>query len=713
MTSKQNSIGLIESLPEAVFIAIPVMTLFTPFYSARIPVRQKELEECLRINAACESIDRIVLLIDDDHHPKITNSKLEIVRIRSRPTYRDWIDLTRAKASQDVSILANSDISFDASLSNLEQILLRRDTFVCLSRHEKRGSSHALHPNPHWSQDVWALGNGAHLSDALYRALDVPLGVPRCDNKIAYLFAIHGWEIHNPAHFVKALHHHESDLRGYNKKQDTTVLGGVAYVHTSEVLAAPSRIEIDVWSKSAEQIVKVSLNRSLQKHLEEAANTTSTGAVETPRNTPSSAAGGVSGSGCRPLSVPRLDSTGLLRRKDIVFDHNKRFVGVQNGDVVELSDSLIRKHSCVLAASDFQHWTSQNPPLKLLSHFIPNVLNLSPSRILQRPSVPDDPWFWQYPCLTEKQAYDNHAALTLGRNVCLRSKTINIYVGIPWATFIDMKKTPASIFTYLRPRLLGYKSLAARHDFNLAVHTVCQSIHWRRILNYCDDLGITDLHLSHCEQPLHAEFTHSRLRLHSWPLYAVNVEAEDRREGIVIGKPIQEKRYLASFMGAHMKHYRSDVRLRLAALQKGHHASDIFIKLGDTWNFNQIVFGEQIGRTTLSPVHHEEQRKSAKRYNQILSDSVFSLCPEGAGPNTLRFWESLAIGAIPVVISDTWQPPPIELNGMSLRDCFIRVPSKSLESLFPLLRSLDLDTVADMQKHCILIYQKAAKLTCF
>ena len=33
------------------------------------------------------------------------------------------------------------------------------------------------------------------------------------------------------------------------------------------------------------------------------------------------------------------------------------------------------------------------------------------------------------------------------------------------------------------------------------------------------------------------------------------------------------------------------------------------------------------------------------------------MCPSGSGPNSIRLWESIAYGAIPVVLSDTYLPP--------------------------------------------------------
>jgi hypothetical protein len=44
-------------------------------------------------------------------------------------------------------------------------------------------------------------------------------------------------------------------------------------------------------------------------------------------------------------------------------------------------------------------------------------------------------------------------------------------------------------------------------------------------------------------------------------------------------------------------------------------------------------------------------------YVQALRTSVFALCPSGAGPNSIRLWEALGFGAIPVILADTLHLP--------------------------------------------------------
>ena len=53
----------------------------------------------------------------------------------------------------------------------------------------------------------------------------------------------------------------------------------------------------------------------------------------------------------------------------------------------------------------------------------------------------------------------------------------------------------------------------------------------------------------------------------------------------------------------------------------------------------------------------ERNKEHDTQFVDILSRSRFSLCPAGVGSGTRRLWESLAAGAIPVIISDDWTPP--------------------------------------------------------
>lgn len=62
------------------------------------------------------------------------------------------------------------------------------------------------------------------------------------------------------------------------------------------------------------------------------------------------------------------------------------------------------------------------------------------------------------------------------------------------------------------------------------------------------------------------------------------------------------------------------------------------------------------------------------KYCNLLGRSRFSICPKGAGPGTMRFWESLKCGSIPILISDSVILP----SDWDWANTIVRVPEKSL-----------------------------------
>lgn len=69
------------------------------------------------------------------------------------------------------------------------------------------------------------------------------------------------------------------------------------------------------------------------------------------------------------------------------------------------------------------------------------------------------------------------------------------------------------------------------------------------------------------------------------------------------------------------------------------------VSLTDHWHFNDFN-SEAVG-------------ERENNYRRILSSSKFTLCPRGTGPGSIRFWEALASGSIPILISDSIKLPEI------------------------------------------------------
>lgn len=693
------------------------IVLHTPYYRASSLARQKEIDTCLAKNVECAFIDEIVLFIDDDSLPPVNSSRISVVRLKERPRYSDWILQSKKLPAGTISLLANSDIYFDHSLAQLRVAISDDNTFLALSRYDPDSDvGLKLRDNPHWTQDTWGYQVSSRaMDDALVRALGIPLGVPRCDNKVAYLFAIRGWKIVNPSKFIRSVHVHDTNERGYDKKRDKTVIGGVAYVHPGNSVDAAASIEVDIWAQGCEAIKKVSLNRSFDKWARDGSGERSI-AVEPRFNARVimgariSRSGAMSGHRFSPASIS--ECADAIFNGKVIMEFRSRFkVASHKGDLFFIDSLQIRKAVKVGGSSISNSSDGAIPAFIAMAAFIPASMDMYPVEIEARPTDSSDVNFWQYPALTERKAWENHADIETGANVDKKTGTAHVYIGLPWATYIDKKRTPDDLMSIVRVRIEGWKALAEQCGYDLNVHTACQHIHWRRIVEQCIILGVTDLHVSH---KIHGEDRQGMdLRIHGWPLIAVNVENQERRAGLVIGKEISAKKYLASFVGAHAKNYRSQVRLLLREEAARDGGTDIYFELKDEWHYERIVYREQVRGEVLCAVDHTADERETQKYNEIVSDSIFSLCPEGSGPNTLRLWESMAVGSIPVVVTDDWGRVDTSPLGIKLEECCIFIKSSEISGLFDRLRSIPEGAIADMQKKCLELYPLVSNMKAF
>ncbi|MGC6432423.1 MAG: exostosin domain-containing protein [Jejuia sp.] len=53
----------------------------------------------------------------------------------------------------------------------------------------------------------------------------------------------------------------------------------------------------------------------------------------------------------------------------------------------------------------------------------------------------------------------------------------------------------------------------------------------------------------------------------------------------------------------------------------------------------------------------KEKERYFKTYAEVLSQSLFILCPRGIGPSTYRLYEAMRLGIAPVIVSDEWLAP--------------------------------------------------------
>ena len=676
--------------------------LFVPFFTPRDQARQSELLHVLEKNLQLSWLEKIVLMIDDDTFSSSSPSsnKITIERFSRRPQYADWIRLSTIYANdKHLSICANADIELLPDfLSRASEELQEPKTLLCITRYELCSDEPPkLRSNPHWTQDTWCLTghDAAELEPALSRELRIPFGVPRCDNRIPYAFWLRNWNIINPCQRIVTLHHHKELSRGYSKK-DTTILGGALFIHPSEATSRPSQLELHIFSLNQSEPSPIRHNKFL--------------AIAEPSEVPKVPEGDtLKLQVCAKHKLVMTKRQLLLANQVLttewteVHRYNQQFKVYRKDSRLAFVDT---EWPSALVYSDpgFETLTPEDRRDSFFWGFCAPVTEFIPNHFCPEKIFKHQQNFWQYPCRTEQDAYERH--LKIEAPVFCESAA-HTYIGVPWATWIDKKEYPNELLNAFGRRISAVRSFLEKWNIKLEVHSVCQHIRWKEDIKTIERAGINQLWIAHKEKDWDTE---GQLRLHSWPLYAVNVLDPERREGLEF-VPVEKKTIFASFKGSHMKHYLSDIRLRLKELA---HLEGYEIEVTDLWHFNKVVYNYQIANMESDKEAIERQEIVA--YNRLLSQSLFSLCPGGAGPNTLRLWESLGTGAIPVVLSDRYEFPSLERMGLAndtWQQAVIDLPEAEVGGLDDQIRGYSVEAQQGLQAEGQRFFAASRELSCF
>ncbi len=242
---------------------------------------------------------------------------------------------------------------------------------------------------------------------------------------------------------------------------------------------------------------------------------------------------------------------------------------------------------------------------------------------------------WQTPAITERNAYRCAAER-------LPSVPDVAYLAFPWATLIDLivHKQDAS-------RLLDILEDLGRETRRFgAVVTVCQHIFMGDFPDLFAKAGVTHLFWSHLRND-GAPRGFEAVAVAPFPLYPVNAPARDE----VSARP----RHLFSYIGTRPGPLYLDNVRRLIVDELSDSPSGYVRERAD-WHFYRAVYEKQI-YASIDTVEDPLANAEAVEYRAVMADSLFALCPSGTGPNSLRLWEAITAGVIPVVLSPHYQPP--------------------------------------------------------
>jgi len=282
--------------------------------------------------------------------------------------------------------------------------------------------------------------------------------------------------------------------------------------------------------------------------------------------------------------------------------------------------------------------------------------------------------FWQYPVITEK---------TFSK----QCKDIDNYIHVPWATIIDKKYNLQVIYNILIPYIKTINNI-----------TCCQHISFRQLIPLFKALQINIVYTPH---KIIGEDEIDGINIISCPLYAVNIE-DDNRNNLFKNKDESfflnyDRKYLYSFQGAYNKRvYLTDIREKIFTMN---HPEDTYIKYIGDWHFENIVYdNKQNFDGDLN--NNEDHNNKNIEYNELLLNSRYTLCPSGSGPNSIRFWEALAIGSIPILLSDTLDLPENELWDKTI----IRIKECDINNMINILNNITKEEECERRENCIKIY---------
>ena len=248
----------------------------------------------------------------------------------------------------------------------------------------------------------------------------------------------------------------------------------------------------------------------------------------------------------------------------------------------------------------------------------------------------------------------------------LKDQDIN-YVAVPWTQILNThwlnfpNKQPIEYYL----KILSKEKIDTQNNI-----TVCQHDSYLRLKAYFKHLNITKV-------------------------FACAINDYDTMDGIeiismpyinVFDFPNSEKDILVSFLGSVTHPVRESIKNNIL---------DENIIFRDTYHITSNFFDEN-------------KNKEELEYIDILSRSRFSLCPRGTNPNSMRLWESLAAGAIPILISDDYKLPEWDWDNTIITLPESVAASLNANELYSLLH-FDAEEENKMRENCYKAYDKFKK----
>jgi hypothetical protein len=187
-----------------------ITNLFTTYYKAKTPARQRELYICLQNNINNPAVDKIY--VASECEVPLKDDKIQVLPM-PRPTFRQMVDLINSvTGNNEINILVNSDIFTDQTISMVSDFNMKK-TVLCLCRHDITQGAITRFIEAEYSQDTWIWQGKLEFTGGDYH-----FGILGCDNVFAYQVNQAGYQVLNPSRHIKTTHLHLTPERSYSEK---------------------------------------------------------------------------------------------------------------------------------------------------------------------------------------------------------------------------------------------------------------------------------------------------------------------------------------------------------------------------------------------------------------------------------------------------------------------------------------------------------------
>lgn len=191
-----------------------MLTLITSYYDSPNESRQNEIKYCLITNSNNKYIKSIYLLNDKIYNLNFieNENKNKIKQIivdddsKKRLKFKYAINFINEYLKGEICILANNDIYYDDTLSNLVNYNME-NKFFALTRYENNKIFFK------YSQDTWIFKSPLKIDT---NQVDFCFGILGCDTRLSYIVYKNNIKVTNPSLTIKTHHKHASNFRTYN-----------------------------------------------------------------------------------------------------------------------------------------------------------------------------------------------------------------------------------------------------------------------------------------------------------------------------------------------------------------------------------------------------------------------------------------------------------------------------------------------------------------